>query len=184
MENKIITTAITKTGKIVTFRYPTIDDTEILKNYINKISAEKSFILLQGIQKTLEEERKWLEEKLEMVNKKECVYILAFIKNDLIACSEITLEPLIKNHIGDFGITVAKKFRGEGIGKILMDLVIKESIKNIKNLKIITLECFGINIIGLNLYKKLGFKEYGILPGGLKRRGKYEDAILMYKKIK
>ncbi len=119
-----------------------------------------------------------------MVNKKECVYILAFIKNDLIACSEITLEPLIKNHIGDFGITVAKKFRGEGIGKILMDLVIKESIKNIKNLKIITLECFGINIIGLNLYKKLGFKEYGILPGGLKRRGKYEDAILMYKKIK
>ena len=175
---------ITKSGKTVSFRYPTIKDVEILKNYINKISAEKSFILLQGIQKTFVEEKKWLEEKLEKINKKECVYILAFIKDELVACSEITQQPLIKKHVGDFGISVAKKFRGEGIGKILMNFVIKESIKNIKGLKIITLECFSTNIIGLNLYKKLSFKEYGRLPNGLKRRGKFDDAVLMYKKVK
>jgi len=184
MENKIIYTATTKTGKTVSFRYPTINDIEILMNYINKISAEKSYITFQGEQKTLEEEKKWLEEKLDLVSKNECVFITAFIKNKLIASSEITLESLIKNHVGSFGITVAKECRGEGIGKILMDLVIKESIKNIKKLKIITLECFGTNTIGLNLYKKLAFKEYGCLPNGLKRRGKFDDAILMYKKIK
>ena len=51
MENNIIHTAITKSGKTISFRYPTIDDAEILKNYINKISAEKSFLLMQGVQK-------------------------------------------------------------------------------------------------------------------------------------
>lgn len=184
MENKIIHTAVTKSGKIISFRYPTINDAEILMNYINKISAEKSFILFQGEQQTLEEETKWLKDKLEKINKNECVFITAFIGNKLIASSEITLQSKVKNHIGVFGITVAKKYRGEGIGKILMELVIEESIEKIKDLKIIDLEVFANNLIAQNLYKKMGFIEYGRLPDGLKRRGKFVDAILMYKKVK
>jgi len=64
-----------------------------------------------------------------------------------------------------------------------MDLVIKKAIKNIKELKVITLECFTTNTIAISLYQKLGFKEYGRLPQGLKRRGKFVDETLMYKKI-
>lgn len=181
MENIILETT-TKSGKTVSFRYPTINDAQILKDYINKISSEKSFILLQGEQKTLEDEIKWIESFIK--DKNRSVIILAFVNNELVGVSDIGLDHAAKNHIGSFGITVAKKYRGEGIGKILMELVIKEAIKNIKKLKIITLECFGINQIGLNLYKKLGFKEYGNLPDGLKRRGKFSDAILMYKKVR
>lgn len=33
-------TFITKSGKEIKFRYPTLDDVENLKNFINKISAE------------------------------------------------------------------------------------------------------------------------------------------------
>lgn len=183
MENIIFQTT-TKTGKTISFRYLTIDDVEILKNYINKISAEKSFILLQGKQKTLEEEKKWVDSAVKEINNKTAVFILAFIENKLVGLSDIQTAYEAKLHVGSFGITVAKDCRGEGIGKILMKLVIKESIKNIKKLKIITLECFAINLAGIGLYKKLGFKEYGCLPNGLKRRGKFSDAILMYKKVR
>ncbi|MDD4027203.1 MAG: GNAT family N-acetyltransferase [Candidatus Shapirobacteria bacterium] len=184
MNNKIIHTATTKTGKTVSFRYPTIADAEILKNYINKISAEKSFITFQGEQQTLEEEIKWLKEKIELITKDECVFIMAFIDNKLVASSEITLKNLVKKHIGSFGITVDIDYRGEGIGKTLMELVIKESIKKIKQLKIIELEVFGDNSIAQNLYKKMGFIKYGRLPNGLKHGKKFVDAILMYKQIK
>lgn len=181
---KFIYQTKTKTGKIVSFRYPTIKDTQILMDYINKISVEKTFILLQGEQKTLLQEKKWLVEKYKSIKENKAVILLGFINKKLVTLSDIEIQPMAKNHIGNFGITVAKEFRGEGIGKIIMDLVIKEAIKNIKELKIITLDCFAINTIAINLYRKLGFKEYGVLPQGLKRKGKFEDQILMYKKIR
>ncbi len=41
----------------------------------------------------------------------------------------------------------------------------------------------GSTDIKRNLYKKFGFREYGILPKGVSRGGKFEDAVLMYKNI-
>jgi len=181
---KFIFQTKTKTGQTVSFRYPTIADAQILMNYINKLSAEKSFILFQGEQQTLKREKKWLQEKIKAIKKNKAVFVLAFINENLIGLSDVELQPMAKNHVGDFGITVAQKYRGKGIGKILMDLIISQAIKKIKKLKIITLECFATNDIGLGLYKKMGFIEYGRLTQGLKRRGKFCDSILMYKKIK
>jgi RimJ/RimL family protein N-acetyltransferase len=182
--NKIVSQFTSKTGKIISFRYPTIDDVEILKDYINKISDEQSFILFQGRQTTLESETKWLEDKLEKIDQKKCVYFCGIYQNKLVACAEITMHTDAKAHVGNFGITVREDLRGEGIGEAIMKLVIEESVKNIPDLKIIDLEVFGKNKIAKNLYSKLGFIEYGKLPSGLKRKGKLDDAILMYKKIR
>lgn len=182
MENNIIHTAITKTGKTVSFRYPTIKDAKGMMNYINKLSKEKTYILMQGGQKTLEDEKKWLQSFLD--HRDRSLIILAFYKDKVIGISDISLKDEAKKCVGSFGLSVAKDFRGEGIGKILMELVIKESIRKMKDLKIIDLEVFGDNLIAQNLYKKLGFKEYGRLPKCLKRLGKFSDAILMYKKVK
>jgi len=182
MEN-IIFQFTTKSGKTVSFRYPTIDDAEILMNYINKLSLEKTFLTLQGEQQTLKEETKWLKSFIKKINKSELVFLMAFIGDNLIATSHIELKDKIKSHIGGFGITVSKDYRGDGIGKKLMELVISESVKNIKGLKIIELEVFGNNPIAQNLYKKMGFIEFGRLPKGIKHKEKFVDAILMYKKV-
>ena len=180
--NNIVHTFTTKTGKTVSFRYPTIEDSQILMDYINKISLERTFILMQGEQKTLDEEVKWLNLFLE--NKNRIVIILAFCDNNLVGVSDISLKTGVKNHTGSFGISIAKDFRGEGIGKELMNLVISESVKNIKDLKIIELEVFGDNPIAKDLYEKMGFVEFGRLPEGIKHQDQFVDAILMYKKIK
>ncbi len=181
MENNIIHTAITKSGKTISFRYPTIDDAEILKNYINKISAEKSFLLMQGVQKTIEDEQNWLKSFIENKNKK--VIILAIVDEKIVGISDVELKSDAKCHVGSFGISIDIDYRGDGIGKELMEVVIEESIEKLNGLKIIELEVFGQNKIAQNLYKKMGFIEYGRLPKSLKRRGKFDDAILMYKKI-
>ncbi len=181
---KNINKFITKSNKEISFRYPVIDDVQQLKDFINKISAEQSFLLLQGFQNTLESETKWLQDKLNKIDKNKCVYICGFYENKLVACSEITLHSDAKAHVGNFGISVAIEFRGLGLGQKIMELTIEESIKKLPDLKIIDLEVFDKNIIGKNLYKKLGFIEYGRLPEGLKRKGEYEDAVLMYKKVK
>jgi len=178
-----IDTFITKSGQEIKFRYPTIDDVEVLKNYINKLSTEQSFLILQGFQNTTESETKWLQDKLEKINKNQCVYIGGFHNNQLIACAEITLGFEAKSHVGEFGISVAADFRGEGIGQKIMELVISESIKNMPEMKIINLEVFSQNQVAQNLYRKLGFIEYGRLPGALRRKNQFDDAILMYKKI-
>lgn len=178
-----INTFITKSGQEIKFRYPTIEDAESLKDYINKISAEQSFLLLQGFQNTTESETKWLQDKLEKVSKNQCVYLCGFYNDQLIATSEITLGFEAKSHVGNFGICVDIDFRGLGIGQKIMELVISESIKKMPEIKIIDLEVFGQNKIAQNLYRKLGFIEYGKFPNGLKRKGQFDDAILMYKKI-
>ena len=180
----IISQSTTKSGKTVSFRYPTINDAEILMNYINKISLEKTFITFQGEQQTLKEETKWLKSFIEKINKSELVFLMAFIGGNLVATSHIELKDKIKSHIGGFGITVSKDYRGDGIGKKLMELVISESIKKIKGLKIIELEVFGDNPIAQNLYKKMGFIEFGRLPRGIKHKDKFVDAVLMYKNLK
>ena len=180
---KYIDNFITKSGQEIKFRYPTIKDVKKLKNYINKISAEQSFILLQGFQNTLESETNWLKDKLEKISKNKCVYICGFHQNKLVACAEITLGFEAKSHVGEFGISVALEFRGQGIGQKIMELVISESVKKIPEMKIIDLEVFGENLIAQNLYRKMGFIEYGRLPSGLKRRGQFDNAVYMYKKL-
>lgn len=183
MENIIFQTT-TKTGKSLTFRYPTIDDVEILKNFINKISLEKTFITYQGEQVSLEGETKWLNSKLEDIQNKKGVFVLAFIDDKLVGDSDIESGIFFARHVGNFGITIDIDFRGDGVGELLMDLVIKEAVKNIDGLKIIKLGVFSNNSIAQGLYKKMGFIEYGRLPGGVKHREDFVDEILMYKLVK
>ena len=87
----------------------------------------------------------------------------------------------VQAHLGEFGISLSSDIRGQGIGKLLMSLVISEAKKNLK-LKI-NLSCFSSNKIAQHLYQSLGFVEYGRLPKGLFYQDQFIDEILMYKTV-
>lgn len=173
----------TKTGKDLIIKYLSLDDIQTVTDFINKASKEKTFITFQGEVLSLEDETKYVQSKIESINKKESVALLAFIKNNLVGSSDIDLQPRVRNHQGLFGIIIDQKYRGERIGTILMETIIKEAKKNIKNLKIIVLEVFGNNLVAQSLYKKMGFIEYGRLPCGDKYKGRFIDEVLMYKNL-
>lgn len=180
---RIVYQGKTKTGKEIVIRYPEMSDLEKLLDFINMLSDEHTFIRYQGEHETLESEKKFLKNRFKEINEKKSVHLVAFVDGEVSGASEVGMRDKTEKHIGSFGISIVKKFRGEGIGKLLMDQVITEAKKELANLKIIILEVYSTNEIAKSLYKKMGFKEYGMLPNGVVRGDKFEDAIFMYKEI-
>lgn len=174
----------TKTGKEIIIRYSEISDLDEMLRYINELSDEKIFVRYQGEHETLESETKYLKSRLEAIENKRAVHLLAFLSDKLIAATDVHMKDKTEQHVGILGISVAKDFRGEGLGKLLLNLILKEAEKKILKLKILTLEVYSTNIIAKKMYEKFGFMEYGRLPKGIIRNGRFEDAILMYKNIK
>lgn len=84
------------------------------------------------------------------------------------------------SHRGGVYISVKKEFRGKGVGTMLL----KEMIQKCRGkFEILELEVFAENQPAIHLYKKFGFKSYGLRPNSVKRAGKYFDEELMYLKL-
>ena len=170
-------------GNNLVIRYPKDGDAQSMLQYINTLSKEKTFIRFQGEKLSLKEENKYLKNQLVKIKKNEAVQLLVFVNDKLVGNSNITMNDKVQKHIGGFGISIAKKFRGKGIGKLLMDNTLKEAKNNIPQLKIVTLDVFANNSLTVSMYEKFGFIKYGKLPKGIIYKDKYVDDVLMYKPI-
>lgn len=171
-------------GHEIAIRYPSHLDLEAMWQYINALSQERTYIHFQGEDIPLEMEKKYLDTQLEKIAKHETVMLLAFSGNDLIGLAEVEMKDRAERHIGVLGVSIAKPFRGEGLGSLLMELIINEAVSKLPFLEILTLCVFSSNATGKALYKKFGFAEYGCLPQGLKLESEYVDHVLMYKSVK
>lgn len=183
MEGKIVFTGKTSKKNPITIRYPKSSDAKAMCEYINALSKERTFVSSQGEEVSLDEEEKYLKKQLEKIAKRMSVQLLVFSYKNLIGISGIEMGEKINKHTGTFGISIAKDFRKEGIGSLLMKLVMEEAVKQICQLEIITLGVFGNNSIAKKMYEKFGFSTYGNLPNGVKLPDGYVDHIYMYKKI-
>lgn len=182
--SKIVFEGTTKDGTPYLIRYPTINDLKEMWRYINELSKEQTYISFQGEEIPLDEERKFLNEAIKSIEDKKGMLLLAESNGKIVGISDIRMGTRTAKHIGVFGISLAKDFRSQGVGRKLMELVMEESIENIHGLRILELECFANNPIAPQLYKSLGFKEYGRLPKGVLHRQQYVDDIRMYYEVK
>lgn len=181
-------TTIVFKGKInsndILIRYPESSDAKQMMEYINSLSDERTYITYQGEHETLESEAKFLNQKLKSISEKTAIMLLAFAKERLVGISGVELGIKTSRHIGTFQISVAKEYRGKGIGKKLLEITENESIKNLSGLEILTLGVFACNIKARKMYKKSGYIEEGLLPNGIKLENGYDDHVFMYKRIK
>lgn len=183
MGRKVVYQGKTSKGIEITIRYPEILDAQAMTDYINTLSEERTFITYQGEKETPESEGKFLSSLLEKISNKKAVMLLVFANSDLVGISDVELGIRTGRHVGLLGISIAKEFRGEGIGKLLIEHLIKESKQNLVDLEIITLGVFSSNKLAINWYEKLGFIEEGRLPKGIKLANGYVDHIYMYKRV-
>lgn len=158
-------------------------DVEALLSFMNTISQERTFIRLQGEPITLDIEIRYVDDYVRKIAEHTAVKLLAWNGTELVGVADICLRDKIERHIGVFGITVKKEWRGKGLGKRLMEETIKEGIRNITGLKIIELGVFANNPIAKKMYEKMGFVEYGRLPKGIQYKGELIDHIYMYKQV-
>jgi len=180
---KILYRGLTKDNQKIIIRYPEVRDLLEAWRYFNQISAEKTFITYQGEKVSKKDEAQWLDKNLKLIRQKRKIILFVFIDNKLSGVSDVTLKERVQKHVGSFGITLSPETRGQGIGKILMSLIISEAQKKLPSLKIVVLDCFANNEIAQKLYRSLGFIEYARLPQGLNYRGTLVDEISMYKII-
>ncbi len=165
-------------------RYPKRTDLNELWRYINDLSKEKTYISFQGEEISLKDERIYINSSLKKIREKKSVQLVVESDNKIIGISGVDTKGRVNFHVGLFGISIAKDFRGKGIGKKLIETVLKETENNLSHIKIIHLECFATNEAACNLYKSMGFKEYGRLPNGIGYKEKFVDEILMYYETK
>lgn len=182
LEGTIIFEGIHK-GIGIVIRHVQRDDVERLLTFINTLSKEQTYIMFQGEQESLESESRYIEGFIQKAENHLAVKLLVFHEGSLIGVGDVIAKEKVETHIGTFGLTIAKEWRGNGIGRLLMEKVIEEAQKNIKGLKIISLGVFGNNTVAKKMYEKVGFKEYGILPKGIQHRGEWVDHIYMYREL-
>lgn len=176
-----IATLTTKTGKTVHIRSLGEQDTDLLLSYANALIDEDTFVLLSGDHLTHEHEGEYVEKAVADCRMDKKIHLLAFIDGELASSFEVRRYSLRKSHVGEVGISVTKKFRGDGVGKLCLATLIREAEK--MGLTLLVLTCFASNEAAINLYRSVGFCESGRTPGMLLYKGKYEDEISMYKPL-
>jgi RimJ/RimL family protein N-acetyltransferase len=154
-----------------------------MTEFINTLSQEKTYIYFQGEQNTLEEERKYVNSMIKGIKESRVVYLVAFLEKELIGAAQIEMKDKAQNHIGVFGISIAKLYRNDGVGTLLIQYLFAEAKKHLPQLTICTLGVFADNSVAQRIYSKLGFQEYGRLPKGILHENKFIDEIYMYKKF-
>jgi len=78
------------------------------------------------------------------------------------------------------GMYVVEGYRGKGIGKALL----RKTVEGCRGkFEIIVLEVLATNTVAKRLYQSMGFRTYGVLPGGVKRADRYIDVELMYLRL-
>lgn len=178
---KIIKTFISKKNNDVIIRYPQWEDLDEVLRYINVLSLEDTFITLSGEQKTREDEMDFLMKLFKGHENNTERGLFAFVGNELVGICGVSRHGKRKEHMGLIGISVAKAYREEGIGRALMTAILNEAKE--MGLTMVDLHVYSTNEKAYNLYKHFGFIEAGRVPGAARYKDGFLDEIWMYKKL-
>jgi len=163
-------------------RYGRTSDVKLLLEYINSFVPEKAFLSIQK-KITLGEEKAFVSKMIKDMKESKRVYIVAEAGGRIIASASVVREEgHAISHVGTFGIAVAKKYRGMGIGRKIAEAVLSEAKKKM-GIEIAKMSVVAVNAPAIKLYERLGFRKFGSLPGGYKHFGKKLDFDYMYKKL-
>ena len=135
---KIVKKFISKKGKEIVIRYPKWEDLDEFTRYINKLSQEDTLIIFSGEEIKKEEEAKTLSQWFYQMEIGDKVVLGCFYGNKLVAVANVDRDfsDLKRSrHVGIFGISVEKEFRGEGVGYELGKAIIEEVKKEDQGIK-------------------------------------------------
>jgi ribosomal protein S18 acetylase RimI-like enzyme len=173
--------------KIREIGYSDLKNVKEFARYLNSLVEEDAPILLNK-KVGLSDMSEILKRELEEIKKKKRVSVVACMegreRNARIAgWCRIWLHKFRENHIAEIAISVAKAWRGKGIGKRLMKFALAEAKKKLKpKPKIFMLGVIPSNKEAIALYKKLGFEKVASIPNKLQYKGRLVAEIVMMKK--
>lgn len=152
-------------------------DAEKLIAYTKIVGGETDNLTFgeTGFPATLEQEENFLK---SVNDDKTSVHLIACKDGEIVGDGSISGLPRRMCHRAELGITVRKKYWGQGIGSLLMKELIRFAKEN--GIEIINLDVRSDNINAIHLYEKFGFKHIGTSPAYFKIDGKYVEFEVMY----
>lgn len=148
-----------------------------LEDYKRISEIRKMDGVIENILATKDESEDKIKERIINKSERDYWYILE-LNCELVGLAILNghVNPR-KKHAASITLMVDSRYHGIGIGKRLMETLIKESEK----FGIIRLELavFNDNVRAINLYKSFGFIEEGVKKKSAVKNGKYVDEIIM-----
>ena len=168
-----------KDGRECIIRNATAHDAEEILALYNKVNNETNFLLKYPDETifSVEEEKDFLYQKEKSAAE---VQLCALVGDVIVGLSSVsTIGAWEKiNHRAELGLSIEKDFWRLGIGSELTAACIDCATK--AGFRQLELEVVGDNRNAIDLYKKMGFVEYGRNPRGFaSRKSDYQELILM-----
>lgn len=153
-------------------------DAKAIIEYLNIIGGESDFLTFGAGQfdSSIEQEEAFIESTL---SKENALFIVAVVNGKVVGNLSFSGGPRPRTaHVGEFGVSVLKEYWGYGIGEELIKYLINWS-KSTGLIRKINLKARTDNKRGINLYKKLGFEEEGIVKRDFLINGEFYDSLEM-----
>ncbi|UMX47759.1 MAG: GNAT family N-acetyltransferase [Candidatus Nealsonbacteria bacterium DGGOD1a] len=169
-------------GKEITIRRlapKDLKDAKKFADYINDLIEEDVYLSVNK-KYSLRDETVFLKSQIEKIKKKNNVFLVAETEKKIIGVSSIDRMNGKQGHIGLFGISIAREWRGIGLGTFLIAEIFEMAKNGLDpSIKMITLDVIAKNEPAIRLYRKMGFKKVAVLPKYFRHRGELLDIVVM-----
>ncbi len=152
------------------------DDAAAMVAYMTDLTAEGLDTISVRYPPTLEDEREMV---LRTKVSERVLILLAFAGDEMVGMLDLSAGTRPSDrHAGQFGMSVAKAWRGRRVGRKLLAAAIEEA-RGWPGFCRIELECAPWNAPAIALYEGLGFVVEARRRKALNLRGQPEDMLLM-----
>lgn len=174
---------LTLNGHEILIRNAEAGDAEMLIDYLRTVCGETRFLMKEAdeVKLTVEQEIDFIEGNN---GSPRSLLILAFVDGEYAGnCSYDAISGSRRNaHRAGMGIALFQKYTGMGLGRVLMERMIRYARES--GFEQMQLTVVSNNERAKALYKSFGFEECGRMPNSNKYDdGTYTDDIFMIKKL-
>lgn len=158
-----------KNGQKCIIRNGTFEDGPEVSTFFTTTHGETDYLLSYPEESTRDDEKQsnYLKETTESDRE---IELLAIVDGEVVGMAGFNAigSKYKVRHRAEFGITVSKNYWGQGIGKAIMNACIK-CAKEAGYIQL-ELDVVADNTRAIELYKKLGFIEFGRNPKGFQSK--------------
>ena len=172
-----------RNGREVVLRNAELSDAEDLIRYLKITTAETPYLIREPEEVTLtvEQEKEFLQ---SVIDDGRSLLLIATVDGKHVGnCSLMSVGRYKRyRHRCDVAIALYQEYCGTGIGSLMLNTIFEIAKEN--GYEQAELEVIAENKNAIELYKKLGFVEYGRFPDNMKYADNtYVDAYWMMKKL-
>jgi L-phenylalanine/L-methionine N-acetyltransferase len=161
---------------VLIIRRGEVQDAEAMVDFLEALFEEALDTIGPREAPSVEAEREIIQ---RMGEDGRCFFLLAYSGAQLVGLLDVQTPARPESrHMGRLGISIARRWRGRGVGRRLITEAIAEA-KSWPGYCRLELEVVAWNEPGIHLYESLGFQTEGRKVRSVNLRGRPEDLLIM-----